>query len=96
MASLLRKAILQQIDARLLADELAAKAQRLADTDMLTGVPNRRAIFQKIDYFVQQRRPFWMGILDLDGFKAINDVYGHIVGVTSAVRHRGPRPGINH
>jgi diguanylate cyclase (GGDEF)-like protein len=80
MASLLRKAILRQIDARLLADELAAKAQRLADTDMLTGVPNRRAIFQKIDYFVQQRRPFWMGILDLDGFKAINDVYGHMVG----------------
>lgn len=80
MATLLRKAILQQIDARLLADRLAAKARRLADTDMLTGVPNRRAIFEKIDYLVQQRRPFWMGIFDLDGFKAINDVYGHIVG----------------
>jgi predicted signal transduction protein with EAL and GGDEF domain len=47
MATLLRKAILQQIDARLLADRLAAKARRLADTDMLTGVPNRRAIFEK-------------------------------------------------
>ena len=82
MASLLRKAIIRQTDARLLADELATKAQRLADTDMLTGVPNRRAIFQKIDYLVEQRRPFWMGIFDLDGFKAINDVYGHIIGDT--------------
>ena len=80
MTTLLRTAIIRQIDARLLADELAAKAQRLADTDMLTGVPNRRAMFEKIDYLVQQRRPFWMGIFDLDGFKAINDVYGHIVG----------------
>jgi len=80
MAALVRKTMLQQIDARLLADEMAKKAQRLADTDMLTGVPNRRAIFDKIDYLVRQRRPFWMGIFDLDGFKAINDVYGHVIG----------------
>lgn len=80
MTTLLRQAILRQIDARLLADELATKSRHLADTDMLTGVPNRRAMFDKIDYLVQQRRPFWMGIIDLDGFKGINDVYGHIVG----------------
>lgn len=80
MATLLRKAILRQMDARLLADRLASKAQRLADTDMLTGIPNRRAVFQKIDYFVENRRPFWLGIYDLDGFKAINDVYGHVTG----------------
>ena len=80
MAGLLRRAIVRQIDARLLADELTIKAQALADSDMLTGVPNRRAIFEKIDHFVEQRRSFWLGIFDLDGFKGVNDVYGHIIG----------------
>jgi diguanylate cyclase (GGDEF)-like protein len=47
---------------------------------MLTGIPNRRAVFEKIDYLIAQQRPFWIGIFDLDGFKAINDVYGHVVG----------------
>lgn len=93
MAMLVRKTIRQQIDARLLADELASKARSLAETDMLTGIPNRRAIFQKIDYLVQQGRPFWMGIFDLDGFKAINDVYGHIVGdrLLCAIVERGQK-----
>ncbi len=80
MATLLRKAILKQIDARLLADELAANAQRLADTDTLTGVPNRRAVFHHLDHLVATQQSFWMGIFDLDKFKAINDVYGHVAG----------------
>jgi len=80
MAGLLRRAILRQIDARLLADELTVKAKALADSDMLTGIPNRRAIFDKIDFLVEHRKPFWLGIFDLDGFKGINDVYGHITG----------------
>ena len=80
LATLLRKAILTQIDARLLADELAAKAQILADTDALTGVPNRRAVFHHLDRLVAARQSFWMGIFDLNGFKAVNDVYGHVMG----------------
>ena len=80
MAGLLRRAILRQIGARLLADELTVKAKALADSDMLTGIPNRRAIFDKIDFLVEHRKPFWLGIFDLDGFKGINDVYGHITG----------------
>jgi diguanylate cyclase (GGDEF)-like protein len=80
MTGLLRHAIIRQIDARLLADEMTARAQTLADSDTLTGIPNRRAIFEKIDALIERGKPFWLGIFDLDGFKAINDVYGHSMG----------------
>ena len=82
MASLLRRAVVRQIDARLLADELALKAQDLSRTDPLTGLANRRAVFQRMDSLIAERRPYWMGVLDLDNFKSVNDLYGHVVGDT--------------
>lgn len=72
MATLLRKAILRQIDARLATDQMAFR-------DVLTGIPNRRSVFNKIKSLERDRAPFWIGILDLDGFKSINDIYGHAV-----------------
>lgn len=80
MATLLRKAMVQQVDARLLADKLAAQAQHLAQTDPLTGLPNRRAVFNQLDRLVAEQQPFWVGVIDLDGFKSVNDVYGHLIG----------------
>ena len=80
MSTLLRKAMVQQVEARLRADDLAAEAQRLAQTDALTGLPNRRAVFQQLDALVAAQSPFWVGIVDLDGFKSVNDVYGHLIG----------------
>lgn len=55
-----------------------------ADTDALTGLPNRRALLQEIDRRLEQHAragtELVVGFIDLDGFKAINDRYGHVAG----------------
>jgi diguanylate cyclase (GGDEF)-like protein len=60
------------------------KAERLARTDPLTGLNNRRAFFeygqQIINYCVRNNRPLSAIVMDVDHFKNINDVHGHAFG----------------
>jgi diguanylate cyclase (GGDEF)-like protein len=60
------------------------ETQDQAITDVLTGVYNRRGLFQVGDFeFVRARRtsrPFSMMMFDIDHFKKINDQYGHAAG----------------
>lgn len=58
----------------------AAEALRLSLTDELTGLPNRRAVLAKADDALREGRPFAFMLLDLDGFKDINDSLGHGTG----------------
>ncbi len=57
---------------------------RLANVDSLTDLPNRRQFFHRLSVLAEQarteNRKFVVGVLDLDGFKAVNDLYGHGVG----------------
>ena len=57
---------------------------RLANTDDLTGLPNRRKYLSDIEDLANRSRKrsssFVIALLDLDGFKAINDVFGHQAG----------------
>ena len=61
-------------------DEMRA----LADTDELTGLPNRRAGLKRLEQHMRDARAgeesLAVGFLDIDLFKRINDVHGHAVG----------------
>ncbi|MCQ2465933.1 MAG: bifunctional diguanylate cyclase/phosphodiesterase [Clostridia bacterium] len=51
-----------------------------AITDMLTGLTNRRGLFQQLDKKIIAQEPFHIIYVDLGNFKFINDNYGHICG----------------
>lgn len=60
----------------------AARAQVIANTDDLTGLPNRRAFLKAAEACaaLPEDKAVAVAIVDLDNFKPINDVFGHMVG----------------
>lgn len=78
---------------RRLADELAASNRRLsslADTDELTGLYNRRSMFNRLgsewNRHFRSRTMLTLMYIDLDCFKQYNDTYGHEAGDQCLVR----------
>jgi diguanylate cyclase (GGDEF)-like protein len=65
-------------------DRLRNEAAELALLDDLTGVGNRRRLLQRLtEECARSERsgePFALLVIDLDGFKAINDTHGHAAG----------------
>ncbi len=73
--------IVRDITAKKIAEE---KLTQMALFDQLTGLPNRRNFFDKLEYSlaIARRTKTRVGLLfiDLDGFKNVNDTLGHAMG----------------
>jgi len=74
----------RMIDAQLRTEALGNENLRLANLDSLTDLPNRRAFFVHLskcfDAAERDGSRLAVGIIDLDGFKPVNDLYGHAAG----------------
>ncbi|HEX5757170.1 MAG TPA: diguanylate cyclase, partial [Arenimonas sp.] len=74
-------ALRQEVESRKRAEEELA---RQANTDVLTGIFNRRAFFDLSNQELARLRRYGgsacLAILDIDHFKAVNDTFGHQVG----------------
>lgn len=72
--------VAQRAETRRLSDDNF----RIANLDSLTALANRRWFFAELDRAFQSARAhetgFAAGIIDLDGFKPVNDTYGHMTG----------------
>ncbi|MCJ8319437.1 MAG: diguanylate cyclase [Colwellia sp.] len=61
-----------------------AQIQKVANTDYLTELPNRRAFFRDAERLaakcIEKNIPYAVAMLDIDFFKKVNDNYGHEAG----------------
>ena len=83
-----REFVRRELASQRLANKLARTARESranydrATIDDLTGVLNRRAILHRLRDEVAKTTsaPLWLALVDLDGFKHVNDTYGHAAG----------------
>ena len=64
------------------------RLELLSNTDSLTRLPNRRALHGSVQREIRAEQEVALALIDLDGFKLLNDHYGHFVG-DSAIKEVG-------
>lgn len=74
------------------------KVQALALFDPVTGLANRTHFYRQVEKMIEQQGPVkgvgTMFFIDLDGFKAVNDLFGHAVGDQLLQRVAGRLKGL--
>jgi diguanylate cyclase len=58
----------------------AMQMEQAANNDGLLGIGNRRLLQSELNARVAKQTPFSLLLIDIDFFKAINDIHGHLVG----------------
>jgi diguanylate cyclase (GGDEF)-like protein len=56
------------------------KSERLSALDVVTGIANRRVFEERLSAKVRASGRFCLILIDLDGFKRVNDRFGHLAG----------------
>lgn len=59
---------------------LLKKTKHIANHDVLTNLPNRHFFYSELNATIEKNEPFYLLFFDLDGFKDVNDKYGHEAG----------------
>jgi two-component system cell cycle response regulator len=74
------------VDLQRKLQEKSDQLEEVACTDVLTGLPNRRAIEdwakKQLKGAMRHGFPVWVVLCDLDSFKGVNDTFGHEAGDT--------------
>jgi diguanylate cyclase (GGDEF)-like protein len=56
------------------------EVERIASVDALTSVANRRKLEYQLELRIKKAQPFTVVYLDINGFKKVNDTFGHSAG----------------
>ena len=78
----LEKKVDEAIEQQIVIETNARRVKRMANYDALTGALNRGGFIRKLNSLCRgtEHEPFALALMDIDGFKNINDTMGHQIG----------------
>ena len=75
------KAAIQQLQAEVTSyQKKLEEAEQIASLDSLTGLRSRLWVENQIERRIHGKLPLCVAVIDMDGFKQVNDDHGHLIG----------------